>query len=159
MRQGGTSEERGKGAKYRARSVPRPPRREREPREGWDALLSLYLVTKSRDLTPSTDLDADTSTSRRVGARHGVSLRVALKAQSGEVLTGWTLNVSRGGVRVMLDVKVDLGSEFALTLSTGADPVTSCLGRVVWVQEEPDGVVCGIEFHDPVARGGDGQCP
>ena len=86
-------------------------------------------------------------------------MRVALKAQSGEVLTGWALNVSRGGVRVMLDVKVNLGSEFTVTLSTGADPVTSCLGRVVWVQEEPDGVVCGIELHDPVSREGGGQSP
>jgi hypothetical protein len=119
----------------------------------------LYLVTKGQDLTPSTDLDADTSTSRRVGARHGVSMRVALRPQSGEVLTGWTLNVSRGGIRVILDVKLNLGSEFAVTLSTGADPVTSCMGRVVWVQEEPDGVVCGIELHDPVSRGGDGESP
>jgi hypothetical protein len=73
-------------------------------------------------------------------------MRVTLRAQSGEVLSGWALNMSRGGVRVMLAQKVDLGSTFEVTLSTGADPVTSCMGRVVWVQEEPDGVVCGIEL-------------
>jgi PilZ domain len=83
---------------------------------------------------------------RRVAARHGVSMRVTLKSGSGEVRQGWALNVSRGGVRVVLEGKVDLGEEFEVLLSTGADPGTSCMGRVVWVQEEPDGVVCGIEL-------------
>lgn len=72
-------------------------------------------------------------------------MRVALKSPSGEMLHGWALNVSRGGVRVILEEDVQLGAEFEVTLSTGADPVTSCPGRVVWVQEE-DGVVCGIEL-------------
>ena len=74
-------------------------------------------------------------------------MRVALRLPSGDTLQGWALNVSRGGVRVILEEKVELGSEFEVTLSTGADPVTSCMGRVVWVQEEPDGVVCGIELQ------------
>jgi hypothetical protein len=73
-------------------------------------------------------------------------MRVTLKPDSGDTLEGWALNVSRGGVRVILETKVELGAEFEVTLSTGADPVTSCKGRVVWLQEEPDGVVCGIEL-------------
>jgi PilZ domain len=73
-------------------------------------------------------------------------MRVTLKSRSGEVLHGWALNVSRGGVRVVLKDEVGLGSEFEVTLSTGADPVSSCPGRVVWVQEEAEGVVCGIEL-------------
>ncbi len=86
-------------------------------------------------------------------------MRVTLTAQSGEVLTGWALNVSRGGVRVILDGMVELGCELEVSLSTGADPVTSCGGRVVWVQEEPDGIVCGIELHDAATREGGGRSP
>ena len=47
---------------------------------------------------------------RRGGARHEVSARVTLKAKAGEVLEGWALNVSRGGIRVILEDKVELGS-------------------------------------------------
>jgi hypothetical protein len=32
-------------------------------------------------------------------------------------------------------------------VSTGADPASPVHGRIVWVQEEPDGVVAGIEFR------------
>jgi hypothetical protein len=91
--------------------------------------------------------EEDVHATRRGGARHEVSARVALKAKSGEVLEGWALNVSRGGVRVILEEKVELGSEFEVTLSTGEDSATPIIGRVVWVQEEPDGVVAGIEFR------------
>ena len=77
-------------------------------------------------------------------------MRVALKSGSGKVVQGWALNVSRGGVRVVIEDKVELGMEYEVTLSTGADPGTSCMGRVVWIQEEPDGVICGIELEGTV---------
>jgi PilZ domain len=111
------------------------------------AIIGRIVTKKRRSLTPPTRRRAgDSHATRRIAARHGVSMRVTLKARSGQVLKGWALNVSRGGVRVVLEDKVELGGEFEVTLSTGADPGTSCMGRVVWVQEEPDGVVCGIEL-------------
>jgi hypothetical protein len=109
-----------------------------------------------RSLTPSTGTpagDEDVHATRRGGARHEVSSRVTLKAKSGkagepgQLLEGWALNVSRGGIRVILEEKVELGAEFEVTLSTGEDKGTALIGRIVWVQEEPDGVVAGIEFR------------
>ena len=105
------------------------------------------IVKKSDHATPSAS--SDVHATRRIAARHGVSMRVTLKSGTGTVFEGWALNVSRGGVRIVLENKVELGSEFEVTLSTGADPGTSCPGRVVWIQEEPDGVVCGIELDTP----------
>jgi hypothetical protein len=56
--------------------------------------------------------------------------------------------VSRGGLRVILEDRVELGAEFEITISTnGAAPSAPQSGRVVWIQEEPDGVVAGIEFR------------
>ena len=104
------------------------------------------VVNNPRGLTPPPEPDGDELAFRRAGERHRVSMRVTLKAASGAVIEGWALNESRGGVRVKLEEKVALGSAFEVALSTGADPVAACLGRVVWVQEEPDGVVCGIEL-------------
>ena len=84
---------------------------------------------------------------RRNAARREISARVALKSRAGEVLDGWALNVSRGGVRVILEGKVELGGEFEITVAEdGASHAGPQRCRVVWVQQEPDGVVAGIEF-------------
>lgn len=104
-----------------------------------------------RSLTPSTPMAGmpvgDVHATRRGGARHEVSARVTLKGAGGETLDGWALNISRGGVRVILEDKVELGSEYEVTVCTAPDPVQPQRGRIVWMQEEPDGVVVGIEFR------------
>lgn len=91
---------------------------------------------------------------RRGGARREVSERVFLKgipdaasatgAGTARVLDGWALNVSRGGLRAILEEKVDLGERYEVTLGEGDLLVR--VGRIVWVQEEPDGVIVGLEF-------------
>jgi hypothetical protein len=133
-------------------------------------------MKKRRSLTPSqisAEGAAGLHATRRGGARRGLSSRVTLKGKTGkvlgQVLEGWALNVSRGGLRVILEEKVELGAEFEVTLASSdgsaktADASSSwppqdgdrpgsapldvpSTGRIVWVQEEPDGVVAGIEF-------------
>jgi hypothetical protein len=107
-------------------------------------------VKNRRSLTPSTSHPAGgVHATRRGGARVDASARVSLKGTSGEVLEGWALNVSRGGVRVILEERVELGAEFEVTLIPATEIPTPGAGRIVWVQEEPDGVVAGIEFCSP----------
>jgi hypothetical protein len=88
---------------------------------------------------------------------------VTLVGASGARLEGWALNVSRGGLRVILEESVELGAEFEITMSIGDGPgqpspgaeasgagskaAPTLVARVVWVQEEPDGVVAGLEFR------------
>jgi hypothetical protein len=82
---------------------------------------------------------------RRGGARREVSTRVFLRSAKGSVVhEGWALNVSRGGVRAILEEKVELNEEFEVEVGTGEGPPRD--GRIVWMQEEPDGVIVGIEF-------------
>ena len=83
---------------------------------------------------------------RRGGARREVTERVTFKTEDGKVLDGWALNVSRGGLRAILEDKVTLGQKFEIALGTDDDTLLHRSGRVVWVQEEPDGVIVGIEF-------------
>jgi hypothetical protein len=84
---------------------------------------------------------------RRGGTRREVTARVALRSKAGgESLEGWALNVSRGGVRVILEEKVELGAEFEIVLSAESGLDVERSGRVVWIQEEPDGTIVGIEF-------------
>jgi hypothetical protein len=82
---------------------------------------------------------------RRGGARREVTERVTFKTEEGKVLDGWALNVSRGGLRAILEDKVHLGQKFEIALGSDED-VLHRSGRIVWVQEEPDGVIVGIEF-------------
>jgi hypothetical protein len=81
---------------------------------------------------------------RRGGARREVTERVSLKSKDGETLDGWALNVSRGGLRAILEEKVLLGQTFDVAI--GTDDMLLRPSRVVWVQEEPDGVIVGLEF-------------
>ncbi|AKU99555.1 hypothetical protein AKJ09_06219 [Labilithrix luteola] len=81
---------------------------------------------------------------RRGGARREVTERVTLRDEKQKVLEGWALNVSRGGLRAILEEKVTLGQKFSIGI--GSDEVLQRSGRVVWVQEEPDGVIVGLEF-------------
>jgi hypothetical protein len=105
-------------------------------------------------------VDGEVHATRRSGARHEVSTRVTLKAlggpsrAAGALLEGWALNVSKGGIRVILEEKVEPGEEFDVELldpnaaAGGEGPAIegAQAGCVVWVQEESDGVVAGIAF-------------
>jgi hypothetical protein len=81
---------------------------------------------------------------RRGGARREVTERVSLKNEEGALFEGWALNVSRGGLRAILEEKVLLGQKFEVAIGTDVAVVRP--SRVVWVQEEPDGVIVGLEF-------------
>ena len=62
---------------------------------------------------------------------------------------GWTLNLSRGGVRVVLEDPVELGVEYTITIGPeGEDESRMHQARVVWLQDEADGQIAGIQFLD-----------
>jgi hypothetical protein len=60
---------------------------------------------------------------------------------------GWALNVSRGGIRLILEETVELGQDVLIKFDALPEAPPRP-GRVVWVQEEPDGVVVGVKFLD-----------
>jgi PilZ domain len=123
-------------------------------------------VSKRRSLTPSPGIPhgGDVHATRRAGARHEVSKRVVLTpvdapfGARGEKqacpLDGWALNMSRGGVRVILEQKVELGSVFEVAMIEPSGETSTQVARVVWVQEEPDGVVAGLAFGGDAAGSG-----
>ncbi len=78
------------------------------------------------------------------GSRREASDRIRVDV-SGREIEGWALNVSRGGVRVILDEALQPGTQVRVAI--GDQPPRD--GRVVWVQEEPDGAIVGFEFIDP----------
>ena len=109
------------------------------------ATLEAVALTK-RTSTPAQGMKMPSGlhAMRRGGARREVTERVTLKSEEGTTLEGWALNVSRGGLRAILEEKVVLGQKFDVAIGTDDEVLRA--SRVVWVQEEPDGVIVGLEF-------------
>lgn len=107
----------------------------------------MMMVRNRRSLTPASGVPAGPHQLRRGGARREVSERVHLVGANLKMRDGWALNISRGGIRVILEERVELGEEYELTVGTEEDSPLTRPARVVWVQEEPDGFIVGLEFQ------------
>jgi hypothetical protein len=84
------------------------------------------------------------------GARREASERVVLRAAAGDNF-GWALNVSRGGLRVVVEDGVVVGQEFEVAIGPDdSEDRAVRRGRVVWVQPEADGQIVGIEFAETI---------
>ena|SRR6185295_14926960 len=104
-------------------------------------------MVKRRSLTPSKGaVTGDVHATRRAsgGARKEVTDRVILR-EGGAELPGWALNESRGGLRVILEDRVELGHQYDVEMSHDGGSKKRRV-RVVWVQEETDGMIVGLEF-------------
>jgi hypothetical protein len=104
--------------------------------------------------------DAEVRAPRRHagGARREASERVVVRASSpstGAFEThGWTLNVSRGGIRAIVEDPLVQGMEYQLLVGGGGsadgDEETAVVRRatVVWLQDEADGQIVGLKYLD-----------
>ncbi len=63
--------------------------------------------------------------------------------RDGVEIPGWALNLSRGGLRAIVEERVDLGEELDIRLDEELEPRR---GRIVWAQDEPDGTIVGVSF-------------
>ena len=108
------------------------------------------------NLTPPAGLPSPglPPTRRAGGARFEASERVTLTGVGGEQMSGWALNISRGGLRAIVEDQVELGAEVSIAID---DEPPKRRGRIVWIQEEPDGAIVGIEFLG--APAGEGAPP
>jgi hypothetical protein len=120
--------------------------------------MMLIVVKKRRSLTPTLGVpvtEGGVHLMRRGGARREVTERIVLLPvktpgappdATAKAFDGWALNVSRGGVRCILEEKVELGDEYDVTIGAEGDSPLTRRGRIVWIQEEADGSIVGLEF-------------
>lgn len=107
-------------------------------------------MSERKHLNPSVDSDPSVHPTRRQGgARRELSDRVTFRDGKREV-DGWALNASRSGLRAIVEEAIPLGAEFEV--SVGDAPPRP--GRVVWLQEEKDGAIVGVNFLDEAGRSG-----
>jgi hypothetical protein len=59
---------------------------------------------------------------------------------------GWALNVSRGGVRVVLEESIEPHVDYSFVL--GDDEEHPRPVRVAWIKEEAGGQIAGLQFLD-----------
>ena len=92
---------------------------------------------------------------RAGGARRNVSYRVsffraaATEGGAPTEIPGWALNISRGGLRAIVEDPVVLGEELEVNI---ADEQMQHRGQIVWTQEEPDGMIVGVSFLERLAQ-------
>ncbi|MBW2457279.1 MAG: PilZ domain-containing protein [Deltaproteobacteria bacterium] len=85
---------------------------------------------------------------REAGARRELNETVVFHGD-GKSIDGWSLNISGGGLRAILDENVEVGAEFEMTFGDSSErrPV-----RVVWARQEKGGAIVGVAFLD-IAEG------
>jgi hypothetical protein len=64
---------------------------------------------------------------------------------SRSTISGWTLNVSRGGARLIVEEPVVVGQTWDLL--AGETPTSRPI-RVVWVRDEAGGQIVGVQYLD-----------
>lgn len=77
--------------------------------------------------------------------RREASDRVVLRRADVVEVIGWTLNVSRGGARLVVEDNLVAGQHWDLWVN---DAVAARPVRVVWVRNEAGGQIVGIQFMD-----------
>jgi hypothetical protein len=70
---------------------------------------------------------------------------LAVKGSRGQnEIVAWTLNVSRGGLRVVVEDSVIVGGTYEVRLGE-SEPRPA---KVVWIREEADGQIAGLKYED-----------
>lgn len=77
------------------------------------------------------------------GARHEASERVTIRANQLET-SGWTLNVSRGGIRAVVEDPLDPETEYEVCVGNAG----ARRARIAWSRQEADGQIVGLRFLD-----------
>ncbi|MEO8906242.1 MAG: PilZ domain-containing protein [Polyangiaceae bacterium] len=102
----------------------------------------------TREKPPPTIPEQEVRAPRRHagGARREASERVLVRSPGFEA-HGWTLNVSRGGVRAIVEEPLIQGIEYQVIVG---DEETAAPRRaaVAWLQDESDGQIVGLQYLD-----------
>jgi hypothetical protein len=97
--------------------------------------------------SPKTPSEFDVRARRLVGgARREASERVVIRSKGFET-QGWTLNVSRGGLRVVVEETLQQGVEYEVVVGDSNNDAARA-ASVVWVKQAADGQIVGLQYLD-----------
>jgi hypothetical protein len=98
---------------------------------------------------PTGSGDGAARARREGGPRQIISEPVTFRFED-QSIEGWTLNISRGGLRAVVEIPLPVGAEVVATV--GESPAGR-RARVVWSHEERGGAVLGLSFLDHLESG------
>ena len=84
---------------------------------------------------------------KRRFVRVDLSCKIVVYAPAKHEILTHTENIGEGGVKVVIDEKLETLSIVGLELYLAEEPIV-CQGRVVWVLEQQNRFDTGIEFYD-----------
>ena len=110
--------------------------------------LLLLVLTVTREKPPPSNPEHEVRAPRRHagGARRESSERVLVRSTGFET-NGWALNVSRGGVRAVVEDPLIQGMEYQVVVGD-EESVAPRPATVVWLQDESDGQIVGLKYVD-----------
>ena len=103
----------------------------------------IVVIVSRRSPSPPSEVHAQRRGAG--GARREATERVTLRGPGFET-HGWTLNVSRGGIRAIVEEPLKSGGEYELIVGDAEE--TARKVAVVWVQDEADGQIVGVRYLD-----------
>lgn len=104
----------------------------------------IFAVSTSK--TPPSSATPHSQRRQSGGARIELSERVTLRVNgaSDPATEGWTLNVSRGGLRAVIERELDPALEYEVEVGDGPARRAS----IAWSKGEADGQIVGLRFLD-----------
>lgn len=103
-----------------------------------------FAIEPVKPKTPSDPSIQPRTPRRLAGARKEATERVTLRAQ-GFTTSGWTLNISRGGLRAIVEDRLTADVEYELFMGDAEAPRRAAL---VWSQDQADGQIVGLKYLD-----------
>ena len=101
-----------------------------------------------------TELAMEHGDPQRRHPRYGHDARATVSL-GGITLHGWTMNVSRGGVRLMMETDANRSVDRELedaTVVLSVDTWPARFARVAWRTAVPGGLIIGLRFVSGTAR-------
>jgi len=59
---------------------------------------------------------------------------------------GWALNLSRGGLRIVVEDPIELNADYSVVIGDDEHHPRPC--RVAWIREVAGGQIAGLQFLD-----------
>ena len=84
---------------------------------------------------------------RRRGIRAQFPYTIHIHPSGGKPISTYTEDIASGGVRVVIQQKLDLGSLADIKIYIGNDFIR-CKGKIVWIKEKTSSVLDGILFYN-----------
>jgi hypothetical protein len=85
---------------------------------------------------------------KRRFVRANFPCKIAILSTHQHIITTHTENIGAGGIRVIIEERLDIGSHVGLKIYLSENKPASCKGKIVWVVEKESNYRTGFFLYD-----------